>query len=310
MSEQRRKQLEAMRARVRKKSNNRVQDPHEFRAPNMGGQEGEKLFYFYVLPPKEEDGIFFYPNGAHWINKRSHECPRLHDGEECALCTLMFDLMEGAENKQEKSEIGKKYGAKQKYAINIYFTDDKENGEYANKVMWYNAPWQVYQKFESCLEKDGPGNKHDPQAWGDFYNPEEAYLFRLSVQNKGGYSNYESSQFIPSSRGPIPNADDIINSLHNLSSKFEERDPEGIQKIVDKLLDNDSNYESESEPDPKPAPESSKPKKESSKKKSESKVKEKQETKQESKSEPEPQTVPPDDDDEDIEALISEAMKD
>jgi hypothetical protein len=212
-------------------------DPNEYRFPNVKGNDMFAI-PMIVLPPTVSMGdLWFYLNGAHFINNKRHECPRIHDNQDCALCQFGFDLMEGVQGKDERSNIARMYLAKARWAINVYFPPVKQvPEELRDKVMWCNLPKALYDKCEACIMRDDTGDESDPQACGIFYDVQNCYVLKVVVEARGDYNDYKSSGFLPTSRRPLaPSAEkiqEILSRRHDLPAKFSARDSEALMEIV------------------------------------------------------------------------------
>lgn len=238
--EERQAKIEAMRNKMNAKLGGFKKDPSEFRPPVVEPGKSRN-FYFHVLPPINDGDIFFVKNAAHWINNRTVQCPRVHESGDCPVCQLGFDLMEGVTDKKARSAIAKKYLPQQKYAVNILFTDDKTNGDLAGKVMWFNVPQSVFKKMQDALMRDNAGDDpRMPQAFGDFTDPDASFVFGLFITEKGGYNNYDTSNFLPGKPTPLQNIKDVLNNRHDLSSKFPEPDMKILQEYEKKCLSGDT----------------------------------------------------------------------
>ena len=310
-------------------------DPNEFRPPKA--DEKEILsFYFRVLPElnkgeKCESGVasrdydyFFYKHGAHWINKKKHECPRLHDETECPICELGFDLMQQAQgNDDERKEISKRYLPRTYYSINAYFLNIPENVEdVRGKVMWISVGKQVFDKFDECICNDDPGSELDPKAYGAFYDCEEGYVFKMDVRRKGDWNTYEQSEFLVKSRQPlvkddkgeldIETAQGILDQRFDLVAKFPERDMDKLKKIVKAIAGGDDDFDVDEEKEEKEEKEatteiSEEPKTQKTDSISEEPKKEESKKKEEPKAEkPKDEPEATEDDDEELANLLDE----
>jgi hypothetical protein len=247
-----------------KENKGSARDPAEFKPPQV--KEGErKVYRFYVLPPvqqgeKVEGGVatksmelYGVSNGSHWIHNRPHACPRVHDQEDCPMCAYGFERMSETQDKKQKSAIAKAYLPGPRLALNIYFPNDSNNPEeLKDKNMWFNAPKQVTDLFEECVNRDDAGDIADPKAHGVFFDETAAYLFQLEITHKGGYNDYSSSKFL-ASVGPLPIAfsydaaknripnqpaiDAILARRFDLFTKFDARDAAKLQDLVLKISD-------------------------------------------------------------------------
>lgn len=258
----RQEMLEKVRKKMAERSNRRSRDEHEFRIPRAQGSD-ELNFYFRVLPELSKDetcssGVstrdyefFFYPHGAHWIDRQKIECPRLHDGEKCDICQLGFDLLQETSDEEARREISRKFLPRTYYTINAYFLDtDKNPEDVRGKVMWMSVPKTIYDMFDACMHSDDPGDDDDPKAFGMFYDVAEGFVFKLTATKKGDWNTYEASRFL-ASKGPSPlvktkkgaldekRAITILEQRHDLATKFDERNPDKIATVVKKLLNDD-----------------------------------------------------------------------
>ena len=253
---------EEMLKKLREKMSERKgghRDPDQFIPPKA--KKDEKLEYFFrVLPPlqagdtykggvcEKDQDIWFYENGNHWINNERLECPRMHDREECPICTIGFDLMRDNDDDAYKAGVRKKYMPRSGYAINIYFVNSDKNPEnLRGRVMWMSVPKTVYDIMNECVENADPGTTEDPKPCGVFYHPTDGgYVFKLVAENQGQWNTYERSGFLVNSAGPLAKGTDgkpdidriqkILDMRHLLPSKFGARDVEKLNIILNKLL--------------------------------------------------------------------------
>ena len=248
------KQMRAEQARKSKK------DPDEFRCPQVKEKERLEL-YFKVLPPLEEGeacatgvssrkySLWYYENGAHYINKNREECPRIHDNGECDMCQLGFDLLGETEDKELRKTISNKHLARAQYGINVYFLNIAKNPENVRgKVMWYNAQRTVWERMNNCMMNDDPGDENDPKACGVFFHPWDkhgTYTFKLVATHKGEFNDYSESIFLPKTQGPLV-ADKsgepdkkaiqaILDKRHDIAAKFKARDPKKLKKLTEEI---------------------------------------------------------------------------
>jgi hypothetical protein len=119
--------------------------------------------------------------------------------------------------------------------------------------MWFNAPKQVYDLFEACVMSDGSGDASDPQAYGVFYDENEAYLFQLSIKKKNDWNDYTSSKFLANlGKRPVAANKDgpfaarikqILDSRHDLFTKFQARDVVALENLLTKFKASDPSEE-------------------------------------------------------------------
>jgi hypothetical protein len=249
--------LEEVRRKMREKKGGRARDPMQYIPPQVKENETFKL-KFYVLPPLQVDDqcasgqasrtmdLWYVMAGTHWINQKPYECPRIHDGKECAFCQLGFDLLKDTDDEDTRKNIIKTYFPKQSWAVNIYFPPFESTPvELRGKVMWYALQKTVYDIMESTIMRDASNDEQDPQAYGLFYDPNDAYTFQLEVKHQGDYNDYKSSKFLPASKGPMikkgNEPDDtkiaeILNQRHDLFTKFAPRDAAKLAERAREVL--------------------------------------------------------------------------
>ena len=215
-------------------------DPNEYRFPKARGSEKHIARFRTLQPTESMKGLWYYVNGSHYVNNKRLECPRIHDNEECPLCSLGFQLMED-QSKEKRSAIAKAYISRKYYAINAYFppfTDTPE--DLRGKIFWINLSQTLYDKCEECIMRDSAGDDSDPQAFGNFYSPKSGYVLQVIVKSKNDYNSYEESKFLVSTKGPLHKDEskivEILGKRYDVPSKFQPRDMDALQAEVDKLL--------------------------------------------------------------------------
>jgi hypothetical protein len=123
--------------------------------PTYGRQlsQGEqRKFYFVILPaltitkPMDKD-VWYYENGAHWIDKKMLECPRIHDDKKCPICEVLRGSVGNADLR--------KYWANFRYAVNAYFFKWKNPPGVADTVQFYNMPKTLFEIIYKGME-DSP----------------------------------------------------------------------------------------------------------------------------------------------------------
>jgi hypothetical protein len=248
-------------------------DPTSWKPPQVGPKDTEKNFKFIVLPPLAEGDpvwteagpgtgksttnmgdLYYYQEGKHWIDKRPHECPRILDESECEVCQLGFDLMSETTDKETRSRIARQYLSRASQVVNVYFPELASNPEeLRGQVRWIEISQRdIWERFSECINRDEEeavgDTPEEAKAHGFFYLPDQCYIFNLNVKHKNGYNDYGDSKFLPSTRGYIamkkgtnePDVEKIrliMNSRHDLKSKFPACDKAKIAEIAKKLMD-------------------------------------------------------------------------
>lgn len=232
-------ELEKVRDAMRKKKGGSGRDPHEWRADKA--EAGQDLKWkFFILPPLDTMDLWYYQHGAHWIDNKTLECPRLHDETECPLCQYGFDKMRETDNKDKRRAIAKAFLSSARYAVNIYFPAfESTPADLRGKVFWYSMSQTIFNLCESVIYRDGPGSGPEPEPFGIFYDSSNAYPLILSARKKGDYNTYDSSYF-KNTASPITSKGDeaiqaILDARHDIPSKFPARDIGALQAVVDNL---------------------------------------------------------------------------
>ncbi|MBD3407198.1 MAG: hypothetical protein GF411_13850 [Candidatus Lokiarchaeota archaeon] len=233
------KELARVRELMRKKKGG-GRDPNEWRPDKA--EEGKTLRWkLFILPPTDSmNGLWFYRHGAHYIDNRMHQCPRLHDDIKCPLCDFGFDMMRETDDRDKRREIRRALLSSARYAVNIYFPAYESTPmELRGRVFWYSMPETLYNICEEVVFREGPGDDpDDPAPWGFFYEPNAAHPLILEAKKKGDYNSYESSRF-GGQKVPISKKDGMIDKIldqrFDLPNKFDERDIDTLQAIVDNL---------------------------------------------------------------------------
>jgi len=251
--------IDKIRAQMKKMAG-KPQDPFEYRPPKA--KAGETIKHrFYVLPPlqkgdkchggtatKDMGNAVCIKHGNHWVNNKPNACPRVLLEEECELCQAGFDLLGETNDKDKRGAIVKQFLAQTSYAVNVYFPPIEPNPEeLRDKVLWFNAQKTIFDIWHEALMRDNGGDEEDPQAFGIYYNEQNAFLFQIQIQHSGTYNDYRTSKFL-AKIGPMPIAatkdkkpDDkkiqkILDSRHDLYLKVEQPNPKKIHQLCQVIL--------------------------------------------------------------------------
>lgn len=247
--------IEALRKQMKDKMTGRAKDPFEFVPPKAKADEILK-YKFFILPDlnkgdkvygglasRDMSGMFFLKDGNHWINKKPHACPRVINEEECELCNIGFDLMkEAGDDKKAKQEIAKQWLSQTTYKVNIYFPPSEPNPEAVRgKVFWLNGPKTCFDQWHGAFMRNDGGIPEDPEAYGVFYDPNEAFPYMLVIKQKGEYNDYTGSKFLAGG-GKVAIASNqeaiqkILDQRHDLYTKIGTPDPAKIHEIANRML--------------------------------------------------------------------------
>lgn len=254
--------IEKIRQQVKQKIK-KIRDPSEFRVPKV--EEGKTLkFRFFVLPPLSQGDtcnegkstcevgaeLFYIPSGAHYIDNKRIGCPRVINDEECQICQYGFDLMQEVDNstkqgKDRRSAISKQIMPAQYYLVNLYFpSTDVNPEEVRGRVLWWNAPKTVVDKWLDCLYRDDDGgDPSEPLPYGVFFDENAASMFQLEVCKDGQMNSYKTSKFLTTIK-PRPicaekdgkaitkRIADVLSKRHNLYEKLPTINYEEIAKVA------------------------------------------------------------------------------
>jgi hypothetical protein len=102
--------------------------------------------------------------------------------------------------------------------------------------------------WSDAINRDGPGDPEDPQAFGVFFDEKSSYLFQLTVNKNGQNNSYSQSKFIVGEKGSRPIAEEsdiqsILDRRIDLFTKLQDVDSAVIAKIANQIVngDDDSN---------------------------------------------------------------------
>ena len=249
-------------AQVRKKQQEKSagrRDPDELRIPKA--RPKERLEYLVKILPELAKGdpckdgtspegmeLWYYQNGAHYHDRQYQPCPRVHDGEQCPLCQIGFDLLNETDEEEQRKRISRVYLPRTYYAANVYVLNHKTNPEeIRGKVMWLNLQKTIWTKLDACLQSDDEGSETDPKAAGVFFHPwKRTYALKVVAFKKGDYNNYEESALLPLTLGPLAalkdgTADDkriqeILDMRIYIPDRFDARNVEKLKVIGNQLL--------------------------------------------------------------------------
>ncbi len=194
--------------------------------------------------------------GLHWLNSRPHACPRINGGPTCPLCELGFDLHKVSADPADKKDIIQTYMPSVKYLVNVYFPDNDQTPEdLRGSVRWISMPKTIKDIMEKTLLRDDDGGDADkPLPYGAFYltGAEEVsdntggYTFCMEIRHKGGYNDYEKSEFLARTMRPLAGKSDgtpdmekiseILAQRHDLYQKMDSVDMEQLQQITNTKL--------------------------------------------------------------------------
>jgi len=255
----------AIRKKIKDSMSGKFNDPDEFRPEKAKSTTEPTKYRFFILPPLIEgeklkngtvtrgmDSQFFVAHGNHWVNDKPYPCPRIGSSERCPICDFGFELLKDDKIKNDDAKrqaVIKQWMPTQYYMMNIFFPNVKENPEdLRNRVMFYNAPKTVIDVCTACLMRDDAGDPESPEAFGVFFDENNAFLFELQVLKQGRNNSYKTSKFLSSPRAIVRNPDNSANPKaiaaalalrHDLYSKIETPNMDKIKKIFEVMQNGD-----------------------------------------------------------------------
>ncbi len=258
--------VEAIRKKIKATMAGKFTDPDEFR-PDKAKSATEAVKYrFFFLPPYEigdiihtgevtdrgMDSQFFVAHGNHWVHEKPHPCPRVWSHDECKICAYGFDLLKDeaiAKDDEKRRGIVKQWMPTTYYMTNIFFTKDPVNPEeLRGRVMVYNAPKTVLDVCTSCLMRDDAGDPEAPEAYGAFFDENNAFVFEVQILKQGRQNSYKTSKFLTTPRPMIRTADGkadtaqltrLLALRHNLFSKIDLPDLAKLERVYQLMVNGD-----------------------------------------------------------------------
>ena len=173
---------------------------------------------------------------------------------------LLKEEKENGNDKDRRTKIIKTWLSQESYAVNIYFPNIADNPEeYRGKVLWFDAMKTCFDQWYAAINRDDAGkDKTDPEAYGVFYDPEHAYLYKLEISKQGENNSYKTSKFLANiGAHPMARLKDgkpdlakielILSQRHDLFTKVEEPSPSKLRLVYNKMVGNTENVVEESE---------------------------------------------------------------
>jgi hypothetical protein len=259
--------VEAIRRKIKQAMSGKFSDPDEFRPEKAQPNQPPICYQFFILPPfglgeqikggKAKQGMdqFYVTHGNHWFGDKPHACPRVWDDTECPICKFGFDLLKDekiSKDDQKRRRVIETWMPNQCYMMNIFFPAVKKNPEdLHNRVMFYNAPKTILDICTATLMRDDAGDPESPEAFGVFFDENNAFLFELQVTKQGKNNSYKSSKFLATPRPMIRNTDGspnetaiakLLESRHDLFAKIEVPSMEKIKKVFQVMSNGDDSH--------------------------------------------------------------------
>jgi len=146
-------------------------------------------------------------------------CPKSKDTKEpCPICEYASSVWDDDDPETRKFWRGKER------IVNILVKDDKNNPENNGKVFLYKLPATLYNKIMAKIE---PEDGEEPLDVFDFF---EGYDFKIKITQKGGYNNYELSEFY-SKPTPVAEDEEKMKEIFNAIYDLDEYKSEIVEKI-------------------------------------------------------------------------------
>jgi len=147
-----------------------------------------------ILPPIKANGekLPWFEHKNHWINSQPYECLNqttvdkegsLHNACECPICKMARTLYNTKTD--EAIDLAKKITGRTRYIVRLIVRDDPE---YAEKPVFYELPFSVYEKIKNAILS---------KEWGSLFGPLDGRDFDIIKSGEGMYTNYDASSFKP-----------------------------------------------------------------------------------------------------------------
>jgi hypothetical protein len=187
-----------------------------------------------VLPPVDEDDVFFHETARHRINGEWFYClkhkkdPETGRGMSCPACNARSRLYRSGDAALQK--IAKEIKAKKQFLMNII----DRNADDPTQVYVYAAGIKLWNKMTSLMVDDDI----------DITDVEEGYDFLIKKEegpktDQGTFPTYDNSK--PKMKpSPLHEDEEVAETILKNRYKLEEipvfEDPERIQDAVDRYL--------------------------------------------------------------------------
>ena len=186
----------------------------------------------------------FQINGR-WIIET---CPKTENYQNpCPLCEYSNKLYD------EENDFARQVWHKKQKIVNIYVKNDKNNPENNGKVFLYKMPVSIYNAVMAKVAPEIP--EDEPIMVFDFFDGMD---FKLKVRQKGGFNNYDLSEFTGKITPIVETEDEmkkIYEQIYDLNAYKKEminsvKSYEELQKILKSALGASSKEKLEKESKP------------------------------------------------------------
>lgn len=123
---------------------------------------------------------------------------------------------------------------KDRYLVNVLVISDKVNPENNGKVMWWEAPFQIYKMID--------GMKNPPTDSGlesiNVFHPTKGYNFFLNMKRVGEFDKYEASIWNRSPTAIVTSKEDydqMVGRTFDLRDYVKQKSAEEVQKSFDRV---------------------------------------------------------------------------
>ncbi len=177
-----------------------------------------------ILPPAEEDGVFYKDTGDHSFGGHWVWCPRLENGGKCPSCEEARRRYNSGTDLD--TEIARKLKVTKKYLYNI--VDRK--GEDPTEVQMYASGVKVFEKLLSY---------YFDEEYGALDDIDKGYDYKLIKKKQGDYWNYDDSR--PLKTASVLSDDpaettEILSGLKDLDSFVTLKSYAELKEMVDGFL--------------------------------------------------------------------------
>jgi len=178
-----------------------------------------------ILPPIEEDGLFYKATGSHKFGDHFFWCPRLEARKRCAVCEETRKRYQSGTDLDK--EIARAIKPKKKYLYNII----NRKASDPTKVEIYLTGPKIWEKLMSY---------YFDNEYGSLDDVDKGYDFKLIRKVIDDYANYSDSRPM---KNPSPLSGDpkeiaeILSDIKDLDACVTLEDYDVMKKALDAFLD-------------------------------------------------------------------------
>lgn len=177
-----------------------------------------------ILPPAEEDGVFYKSTGDHSFGGHWVWCPRLENGGKCPMCEETRRRYNSGT--ELDVTIARKIKPRKKYMYNII----DRRGDDPTEVHMYMSGVKVFEKLLSY---------YFDEEYGALDDIDKGYDYKLIKKKQGDYWNYDDSRPLKTASALSEDASEsaeILSGLKDLDTFVTLKSYEELKELVDGFL--------------------------------------------------------------------------